>query len=220
MMKSYEKNMDKRKNERGNALFFILIGVVLFAALSYTVGNMMRGGNAETIADEKAGLYADEILDYGRILRQAVQGVKISGGCLDGEISFETAGLTGYTNGTNTACQVFNSNGGDINYIKINSAVTSSDWVFTGTNIVDSVGTAAPDLVAILPDIKLSICEAINETSGITALGTDADIDFTKFTGTYAGTQTLDFADGKMNGCLNYVNSGNNYFFYQVLVKR
>mgnify|MGYP001627748138 FL=1 len=210
-----------RESERGNVLFYILIAVVLFAALSYTVGNMMRGGNAEMIAEENASLYAGEILDYGRVMRQATQDMRISNGCDDAQISFTRESGDAYEHTSEDVnCQLFNPDGGDVNYTPPHESITASDWVFTGTNIADGVGTTAPDLIALLPDLTLPVCNAINERTSITALGADADIDFTPFTGTYAGTQTLDAADSHTHGCLNYDNSGDNYFFYQVLISR
>ncbi len=214
------KSSRNRQAERGSALFYILIGIVLFAALSYSVSSMMSGGSAESIGQEQAKLFGGEVLDYGRALRGAIQDMKISNGCGETEISFETGGLTGYTNGTNTSCQVYHNNGGDMNYIKPATEITASDWIFVGSNIVAGVGTAAPDLIAILPNIKKSICDDINLSSGLASAGSDTTIDFTKFAGSYASTQTLNDADGKMAGCLNYANSGDNYFFYQVLIPR
>lgn len=66
MMKKFQKilnfrhqsSQNYRKGERGNVLIYILIAIALFAALSYTVGNMMRGGNADMIDEENASLYA------------------------------------------------------------------------------------------------------------------------------------------------------------------
>lgn len=212
---------NNRQGERGNVLFYILIAVVLFAALSFVVGNMMRGGNADMIAEENANLYAGEILDYGRVMRQAVQDMRISNGCEDTNISLTRESGDAYEHTSeNVNCQLFSASGGDVNYTAPHDSITASDWVFTGTNIVGGVGTAAPDLIALLPDIAQSICNAINERTGITALGADADIDFTPFTGTYTGTQTLDSAAAHTHGCLNYDNSGDNYFYYQVLISR
>lgn len=228
MMKKFQKifnsgapsSKKNRSGERGNVLFYILIAVVLFAALGFTVSNMMRGGNADMIGEENAGLYAGEILDYGRIMRQAVQDMRISNGCTDAEIRFIDSSLTGYGTSVRSECDLFNPSGGDVNYTAPHESITASDWLFIGTNIVDGVGTNAPDLIALLPGITQSVCNAINERTGITALGADSDIDFTPFAGTYNGTQTLDSADSHTHGCLNYDNSGDNYFFYQVLISR
>lgn len=154
-------------------------------------------------------------------MRQAAQNMRISNGCDDTQISFTRASGDAYEHASEEArCQIFHASGGDINYQAPNSLVSTADWIFIGTNIVDGVGTAAPDLIALLPNIPLSVCNAINVRTGITAVGSDAGISFTPFTGSYASTQTLDAADSHTHGCLNHVDSGDNYFFYQVLIAR
>ena len=210
----------RRNSENGNILILILVAVILFGALSYTVANMLRSGNAELIGEQQASIYADELMSTARQYRQAIQSMRISNGCDETDISFEVAALTGYTNGTNTDCQVFHADGGGLTYVAPPSNVTTQDWVFIGSNIVDGVGTAAPDLIAFLPNINLVVCNTINDKLRVSAVGNDNTIDFTKFTGTFASTQTINFAAGLPAGCLNYVNAGDNYFFYQVLITR
>lgn len=206
--------------QKGSALFLILIAVVLFGALSFSIANMLRGGDNTDISDEKAGLYAGELLNYGRSLRQSVQNIRISNGCDDADISFENSIESGYTNGSNTECQVFHGNGGGMRWSSPSTDINDgSAWVITGDNQADGIGTATADLIAILPNITLGICNEVNDNFG-SSPGSDAGISFAKFTGSYAVTETLDSADGNMVGCLNYLNSGNNYFFYQVLIVR
>jgi len=216
--------MTDRNREYGNVLFIILIGVALFGALSFVVSGMMRGGSGSgnIVSEEKAGLYANEILDYARGVRQAVQDLRISNGCGKGDISFENNIEAGYTNGTNTACQVFHTDGGSLRWFTPDPAINDgSQWVFAGTNDVNGVGSTAADLVMILRNINPQICTKLNDVSGISALGSDSDIDFTKFQGSYSETQTLDSANNITSGCLNYDNSGTDEpFFYQVLVVR
>ncbi len=212
------------RRENGSVLFMILIAVALFAALSYVVAQMMRGGDSgNMVGAEKASLLSDEVIGYGGQLRQSVQGLRISNGCGVEDISFETAELTGYdhTPAATSNCMIFDPSGAGMTYIKPSPDVgDGSDWVFTGANIVEDVGTASPDLVAILPNLKLTVCNAINDKLGLPGFGSDAGVSFTKFQDTYASTETLDDAGGFVAGCLNYSNSGDNYFFYQVLISR
>lgn len=219
----YNKGMnDVRSRERGNVLFLILIAVALFAALGFAVSDILRSGNPTTIAGEQARVFAGEIMDYGRNMRQAVQNVKISNGCRDTEISFENNVETGYVNGANTECQVFHPDGGAMSWVSPANAVNDgSEWIYAGTNHADDIGTSAPDLVMILRNINSNVCDRINAASGITALGSDSGIDFTKFTGTYTTTQTIDSSADTMAGCLNHDNGGTDErFFYQVLLSR
>jgi hypothetical protein len=215
----------KRKAESGNVLFFILIGVVLFAALSYVVANMMRGGPT-TISRERASLYADEILGYAQTIRRGVQGVRISNNCEAIDISFETPALTGYANGTNTRCQVFSAAGGGVNYN--HPSTNYSD----GTEVLDIGNSACHDeecteLLAILPNVNQTVCEAINDKIGISTLAANITDSYTAakpFTGsyTYEGNVIGDAATGaglaqKPAGCLI---DGGQYHFYQVLLAR
>jgi hypothetical protein len=204
--------------QRGSVLIYILIAVALFATLSFVVAQMIRGGGSE-VSGEKSNLIADEIMSYGQTLRRGIQPMRISNGCEETDVSFEATGLTGYVNGANAGCQLFSPSGGGAVYIKPTTSYgAATDWIFTGTNIVDDVGTVAPDLVAILPDINLGVCNAINDKLGIASVGTDTAVDFTKFQGTYASSQTIDFAAGKSAGCLKY--TATQYMFYQVLIGR
>lgn len=213
---------DLKRRERGNVLFLILIAVALFAALGFAVSNILQSGNPATIAGEQARVFAGEVMDYGRNMRQAVQNVRISNGCRDTEISFENVIETGYVNGANTECQIFSPDGGAMSWVSPASGINDgSEWIFTGTNHVDDIGSAATELVMILRNINSNICDSINNVSGITALGSDSGIDFTKFTGTYTATQVLDSAADNQAGCLNHDNSGTDEpFFYQVLISR
>lgn len=238
-----------RRNESGNVLFFILIGVVLFAALSYTVSNMMRGGSAETIQAERAKVLAGEIIDYTRSLRQGIQTLRISNGCADNEISFQNAVVAGYTNGTNAACQIFNASGGDVHYVPPNkealdiitpAPILYGEWYFTAGVCVQGVGTPAAgcsvegrEIVAILPYVNLKTCQVLNEILGVTAAGANPPVEHAnawattnvKFTGnfTHGGTQ-MEQA-GRLAGCFEGNSDTSTppedtYHFYQVLVAR
>ena len=80
---------EKGKNETGGAIVWILVAIALFAALNYAVSKGTRSG-ATTISKEQAVVASNEILDYGRAIRQAVQTLQING-CGDTEISFENS---------------------------------------------------------------------------------------------------------------------------------
>ena len=161
---------DKYSNSRGSALFIILIGVALFAALGYAVSNMMQGGTSGTnIAEEQSKLYASEIIDYGRAMRETIQGMRISNGCADNEISFENDVVSGYEN-TNApsdfSCHVFRAEGGGANWIKAPSIFTDgTDYVFE-YRVVADIGTTssgASELILGLQNVNYNICKQINK---------------------------------------------------------
>ena len=171
-----------RQNERGSVLILILVGVALFGALSVTVSGIMRAGNPEVIAEQRGAILADEVLAYARQIRQAVQSVRITGGCADEDISFENIRLAGYANGSNTECQIFNENGGGITYQKLATDISDDDWLFSGASEIDQLGTTCAaagcyDLVMIVPIKLRAICSAINYKLGITGIRDNPPID-------------------------------------------
>lgn len=244
-MYNKEMKMFLRSSERGSALFIILIAVVLFAALSYAVANMMRSGirgGSASISGEKSKIYAGEVLDYARTVRQVVQDLRISNGCRDTDISFEANGLTGYahTPVASDGCKVFHPDGGGLTYVKPSDIVNGGvDWLFSGANQIDAIGTDdlgsfahdSLEIIAWLPYISLNICNALNEELGIGSPPPqdDGNADYIKFTGAYsASSEILDTGNvlqGKMAACFEgdtiFGGSPNGgYHFYQVLIAR
>ncbi|MCF8495251.1 MAG: hypothetical protein K9G62_01135 [Alphaproteobacteria bacterium] len=241
--------MTQAHSQRGNVLFIILIGVALFGALGYVVSEMLRGGGNGDISREKAKLYANEILDYGNSIRQAVQGLLIAG-CDEGDISFTNTIVTGYahTPPAPESCQIFGAQGSGRAWITPaaanwldslqSGAAFYGQWHIPSDLCVSGVGTGASgcesdgldneDLVLILPYIRQSICEQINEglgRSGPIPVETDDGWPSAgaKFTGSYADGEILD-RDGQMSGCFQG-STGNmpgaeTYNFFQVLLPR
>ena len=217
-----------RKTETGSALFMILIGVALFAALSYTVADMMRSGNPEAIGEERAKLYADEILDYAQAVRRAVQDMRING-CSDTEISFENDAVAGYTNGTNTDCQVFHTDGGGLTWIDLKFNSSNPGETFSGSmDVENGIGSSAADLFFTLGPLPKDICLAINDKLGITNPSGNPPYEQTgtisnKFTGSYSVSENVTAWVGSIQNqqaaCM-YRDVGGTNFFYQVLISR
>lgn len=208
-------------NERGSVLFILLIGVALFAALGYAVSNMMQGGATTNIGEEQSKLYANELLDYGRTMRQTVQNLRISNGCSDTDISFENTIEGGYTNGTNTACQVFHPDGGGMTYYKPDSKWLDTEHsgesrygilFFMGNTCANGVGldfnnsticrdktSNYAELIMVIPYIKENICHVIADTVNALTPSNEIPIDHArawpdsnpKFTGSYSSDYVL-----------------------------
>jgi len=240
--KQTEKGLEKgpeKGPEKGSVIFIILIAIALFATLSYVVAYIMRSGNPETISEQKSKLYAGELLDSGRQFRQAVQNIRISGGCMDTEISFENSVVAGYTNAgapSDNSCHVFDADGGALTWIDPSTdSNDGSQWVFTGMANVKEVGDDTNvDLLMVLPGVKQVVCEEVNDIlkMGLSAIPVDGDdLDETKFTGSYTATDTIsgdigvpacpaNDLCGQMAGCFREETAGQRYIFYQVLMAR
>lgn len=167
---------------------YILIAVALLAALSYVVSRGSRG-TVQSITDEQARLAAQEIVEYGSNVAQAVQKLRLRG-ITDTEISFENnvfrrmdntleqvAGE--FPNCTSAECKVFDPGGGAITPIIIPdmALVDLSDQA--GTTLlrpghswfasirVEDVGTTNNDLVLRIPFLETETCMKINDLLNI-----------------------------------------------------
>ena len=209
----------------------ILIAVALFGALSYTVAQMIRTGDPNSIGNQQASIYADEVLAMARQFREAVQTVRISNGCVDEDISFENSVVAGYTNGTNTRCQIFNASGGGLSFIAPSADVSSSNWTFSPNSILD-IGSSEAELIVVLPLnlTAMKICAALNDKLSVANVADAPPVENfsfgTLFTGNYAGgtgagaiigNQSANFV-GKPSGCAQ--DSTGAPHFYQTLIAR
>jgi len=185
------KNLQNRHAERGNVIFMVLVAVILFAALSFAVSDMMRGSNPEQLQDEKANLQADAILGYARIMRTAVKDMRING-CTDLDISFETPLLADteekdapityeHNPPAKDICKLFGVKGGGVNYAPPSHEwladldgfdPTYGQWYFPADVCIPGVGTSPEkgcdsdsvdneDIIAILPHVSKAVCRAI-----------------------------------------------------------
>lgn len=221
-------------SERGSVIFYILIAIILFAALSYTVAQMMRSGDPSVISRESAKTYASEILTYSNTLRRAVRAMEIDG-YDDTDISFENNSVSGYTNAncTDNDCEVFSPTGGAIRWTGPNEQATDgTDWRFISDYAVSDVGGADSELLAVLKGVNKLVCIQINEMKDITNPSNnppvaDAFSAITKFTGSYddsSGNIIGDNGDevnfaGQRAACFEGPVAG-TYYFYQVLIAR
>lgn len=173
--------------ERGSVIIWILIMVAMFAALSFTVANMMRGGGSG-MTQELIRSHAGEIIAYGEGLRRAVQTVRVSGTNLSA-ISFENNFVSGYTNNNcgDDTCRIFMPAGGGVSYVEPNMDWIDiskdgeeyyREWHFAPDSCVPDVGTGDAtcggdstdneELIVFLPYIKQPLCVEINRQIGIT----------------------------------------------------
>ena len=236
------------KQQSGNALFLILIAVALFAALSYAITQSGRGGQG--IDKEQAGIAAAQLAQYAAQIEQAIMRMQIAYGCSNAEISFyhdsngngtiETDGSDVYYNAnspTPDKCHVFSNEGGSIVYQApddswldgTNTAAFGYGEIFvTGSATIQGLGTTQGDLILFIPYISEAVCTAIvknfQERDTIPVEDTNAWAT-TYFTGTYAGSRTVDHKtgtgiDGYKSGCFegDVVPSGGYHFWHGLII--
>ncbi len=212
------------KDQRGNALFLILIAVALFAALSYAVTQSGRGGGS--IAREQALIAASQITQYPATMRTAITRMMITGSTAS-DVAFDTSSPSG-------ADEVFATDGGGVVEQTPPSSSGATAWGYKDLNhasngyYIDGVGTdtdvSGRDAIAYLDDVTLAVCNAVNTGLGISTLGVNtAAVDYTTNTNTGAATKTttndFDGSSGEAFACVQNA-AGGNYVYYHALIEQ
>lgn len=176
--KTAKKQGKDGQAESGNILIWILIAVVLFAALNFVMSQGLRSG-AENISGEKTALVVNEMLDYSRAVESAVKAMLINGCKLEGGLSFHSSKFANpahYTMATAPAdksCHIFSAKGGGITWQAPPTEVAAdggTEYVFASALDLTGVGTSATDLI-MMTRVPQSVCIAINDKFGITNTG-------------------------------------------------
>jgi hypothetical protein len=227
----------KRRNESGNALWFILIAVALMAALTATLTGSSdtteQSGNIEQLR-----VQAGEVMRFVSGVEQTMRRMQMRG-YSESDFSFEhDDDLTTFLNPkcTDDGCHMFLSTGAGIGYKypstqwlsgKYSSRDTYGQWEFTGANNVEGVETNDSDLVMFLGFLKKPLCEELNIMLGHSfseAIPDDDDgISVTPYVGSFPAEGVINGAAGKKSACIRSVAGGNSereYMFYHVLVAR
>ncbi|PZQ46636.1 MAG: hypothetical protein DI551_04825 [Micavibrio aeruginosavorus] len=224
----------KRTGEQGNAIIFILLSVMLFAALAYTFMRGSQTGQSNLTAGQ-AKLAAQEIMEYSNRLGRAVE--KLQGrGCSENGLSFVNSyqAPLDYTNisaPADNSCDIFNEAGGNItanafrDYMVSAASRTNGAPMFLSSNAINDLGTANSELLFVVPDLRAEVCQAINIHLNISGDMPAHTIDATPYQGSYpAALQTLG-TGGTNPAAVTEKNAfcllnGTSYSFVRVLIER
>src|SRR5690606_6179950 len=110
----------QRTKEQGNALFLILIAVVLFAALTYAITQSGRGGG--DVGRETHQITGTALTQYTTSIRTAITRMLIRGIAVD-ELKFDPPHATAYEVSADVRYQVFHPDGGGVGYQKPEATV-------------------------------------------------------------------------------------------------
>lgn len=230
--------------ERGNALIYVLIAIALFAALSMTLGRQTDTGEAASLSDERAELYATQLIAYAAQAKSSVDQMMFSGADI-ATLDFALPGSAGYDTGTTTdkIKRVYHPDGGGLvaeNLPEEAAAYTGNDpeagWYMGRFNNVEwtkTGGVNGDDVILVAYGIHEKICEKINEkvkgSSAIpqmTASIRNVMIDDVYHTGVNADLTTVTPGTPVCADCHNVSTlcvedlAGNIFGFYSVLLDR
>lgn len=220
--------MPQNKNsntESGNAFFIVLLGVVLFSALMFTVSRSGQQGG-DNLSKKQAEVAVVDIIDYAQRLERAVNRIMLRGRFSETDISFDNG--TDYANGNCAvaACEVFNPGGGAASWRSPPPNISTSSWIINGENRVPDIGSDAnADLVILLPGLSLDVCRKINDRLGVTNPGgnppTDGNgINTDLFDGTFANSAIIGASADLSRTHAACFSNGGDYTFYSVLYER
>ncbi len=229
-----------RHGESGNALFFILICVALFAALSFAVTQSSRSGS--DISRERAAILASEFIQYGTALEQAASRMIMMNGVVDYTVDMVDATTrNSAANGSCTTdkCKLFHPKGGAIQGRMMPDDAYEESFP-TGWH-PSNRGAASPRVHRVLDvgsegnelgiawfGIKKDVCLEINRKLGIADY---ANIPTEPISSAYTGTLTSFPTGGAILGSgapqfagkrafCGYHNSSWGYYYYHVLWAR
>jgi hypothetical protein len=238
-MKITDKNVNgaSRDNERGNALFLILIAVALFAALSYAVTQSGRGGG--TIDKEQALISASQITQYPSSIRSAVTRMVITGTAIS-TLNFLVAGTGSaavfHADGGGVIAQAPPANiGGGVNWGFADATVAANRYYITGVG-TDTNATGS-DVTAVLDGLSDRVCQQILKglVLSTTISTTTGAIALTGYQPTTVGGTNIMTGGSDTKGVTNafgsvalgagvafacVLNSGGNNLYYHAIVEQ
>ena len=177
-MKTNREQNFNRTGESGNVLIYVLIAVVLFAALSFTLSRQTDSTEAGALDQQRAELYATELITYAANAKEAYDKMSFSGTYLE-DVDFTLPSDPAF-NTAPTIKKIFHPDGGGLNLAALPEKVgvdTVTDpvpgWYMGRFNNVEWTGAdpAGTDIILTAYGINPSVCGFINQKiTGDTAI--------------------------------------------------
>lgn len=216
------------KQESGNVLIFILLAIVLIGALTAAIQSTST--HTANIDKETVILRLTEAQRTASEISRALAYI-MQNGKSESDIRFshpdadpEYGDLDADADKTD---QVFHRDGGAAIYPAPPSDINDgSKWEFYGNTALPEVGTDAPELIMVLPNVTQGFCEAVNSSLGYssvlpedsgTCLNTGSSARFGDSHQFDASPNTVTDTTFTLNpatqGCAQCANNSYNYFY-------
>ena len=240
----------KNSSQKGSVFFYILLGIVLFSALAFTVSRGFRGQSINMVSARQVDLAISEMLDYSQVVENAVSRLRRSG-CSENDISFYSdlfVNPSHYNNATSPvdkSCDIFDGNGAAISWQappQIIQDIGSVEYLISGALQISGVGSDSSGSIdqemSLITIVSQEICLAINNKLGIVnpsgnvpgtgqSINANYTVPSTNWQAIgwgFINNQTIGIA-GKAIELYGqsagcYKGSDDNYYFYNILIAR
>lgn len=162
------------QQQSGNVIFFILLAILLLGLL--TAALRSNGIEGSQIDAETTAINVSRMKDQANAFERGIAFI-MQNDASETDIRFAHADAPAdYGNDptVNAQFQIFSRAGGGAEYLPPPSGVNDgSGWEFYGNTHMPQVGTALPELLAVLPHITADACTLINRQAGYTGTPTD-----------------------------------------------
>ena len=162
-----KKDGVKKGGEDGNALIYVLIAIVLFAALSFTVARQNNHAETSNLDDAKAELYAEQLIAYASQAKNTIDQMTFTGTKIN-DLDFTLPSDSGFNTAPNIN-KVYHPAGGGLSPgnipEKAQQQITSdpvSSWYMGRFNNIEWTKTAAQDVVLTAYQVDKAVCKKIN----------------------------------------------------------
>lgn len=167
--------------------FYILLAVILFATLAYTISRSIRGNASNALTQRQAEIAAAEIMDYGAQVAREVDRLRRNN-ISETDIDFYADKFLKHTptasrwnpnpNCSSDDCRMFHSAGGKMHETTFEDYANPLGLPFSSSHpkgghpsfhrvSVETAGTDAEDLIMNIVNIKEEVCNIINSKLGV-----------------------------------------------------
>lgn len=217
------------KTTSGNILLYVLLGVALFGALSFSLTKQLgTGGMTGTLTENQARLKAESLINYATSVKSVIEQMHTMMNILPDEFDFVKLGETGYDDPPHRG-KPFHPVGGGLNAYEPEDDVFASGsakrgWVAqTGQNVEWSQ-TSTHDVIFTFLDVDTAVCKAINKRLFKDETIPASTLVYAK-TFIHGGGDDVDFVRSECPACENKVSmcvtdaNGVNAFYNIILSK-
>ena len=155
-------------NQSGNALLYVLVAIVLFAGLSFSMMKMNDGGDTSELDVSKVVFNTNEVLVYTSQVIKIIQQMSISGTHIE-NIDFVEKNEVGYDISPHYN-KIYHIAGGGLikkklpEYLKEEvTLIPAAGWYLGRFNNVEWTPTAQNDILLVAYQIKRELCESLNK---------------------------------------------------------